>query len=179
MKDSRMTFRAEWGTCEVISLAAPVNRDRNGLEGAQLTARVSAEFFARNFDELYGMEEDVLQYAAVMCIKRALYDLCDSRQTDLRQLGSNLQLIALDHRTHRMIALHLGDGYILSFMDGKKKVVSYPRKGFGGRSRYITSMCPASPHLKVYRGDCHGTDRFMLVNGGRTVSVLRDSGAGA
>ena len=179
MRDSKMTFRAEWGTCEAVSLAAPVNRDACGLEGAQVTARVSAEFFARNFDELYGMEEDVLRYAAVMCIKRALYDLCDTLKTDIKGLGSNLQLIALDHKSQRMIAIHLGDGYILSFMDEKKKVVSYPRKGFGSRSRYITSMCPASPHLKVYRGDCNGTDRFMLVNGGRSVSVLRDFGAGA
>ena len=176
MQNSEMVYRTEREGCSVISLAAPVRPGMYGALGAEKTAQAAAELFARNFHELYEMEENEVQYAVIICVKSALYELCEICRKDLPEFQSNLQLLAMDQKKNRMMAVHLGDGYIHSFTKGRRKVISFPRQGIGGRSRYTTSMYPAAPNLKVFRWENPEADEFQLVHGGRSISVYPEGG---
>lgn len=145
-----------------------------GRQGAQIAAEVLKNMLLECFDELYVMEKRDLQYNLIIHVRQKLYELCEKNNICLEDVKSTLMAFAYDKNTHRVIMVHLGDGYIVVKRNEQYRIVSYPENAGNRYCTFMTCNIPIANKIKVYRGEMDDLERAYLLTDGWCEFIKRD-----
>lgn len=154
------------GRCQVISLADGAGGDDYASIGAARASEVFTRLLAENFDELYHMDDGMIQFHVITNIKTELYELCEKYNIQPERLQSTLLGTAIDLKEGRFLAVHLGDGAINLYKNGIIQTLSYPENGVNKSYTRLTSGRKDRNAVRIYRGTVEDVEGFLLVSDG-------------
>lgn len=154
------------GDIQVITLADGTGENDFARMGAKHSCKILAELLVEYFDELYDMEDEVVQFNVITNIQTELYKLCKEHEIALECLRSTALGIAIDDKRDIFMAIHLGDGSIGIKKNGKFITVSYPQNGANKSQTYLTSVHRVGKEIKVIKNHIRDIQKFILVSDG-------------
>lgn len=164
LKCQDYVYHMEKGEVQVITLADAEGDTDLARLGAKQACLTLATLLSEHFQELYDMEEDVVQFNVIINAQSALYELCDKYGADMEDFHSTLLGLAVDG--DRFLCVHLGDGYVGIRRAEMGMTISYPENGVNKSRTYLTSGHGIGKHLRVCRGEMKDIDRFILISDG-------------
>ncbi len=157
---------AEHDTVQVITLADGTGDDDYARLGAGRSCQVLAALLSENYEQIYKMEEDHIQFNVAANTKTELILLCDRYGIDIKQLQSTLMGVAIDHKSGTFLAVHLGDGKIIFRRNDVCRTLSGPENGRTRRHTFLTSMQKMGSHVRIRKGRIDDIQLFMLLSDG-------------
>lgn len=156
----------ENGECQAIALADGAGDSNYAKIGADMSGETLVHLLVENFDDLYKMEEMLVQFQVIVNVKNKLYELCERYNVHLEQFQSTLLGVAINHKTKEFIAVHLGDGRIGIYKNGSSKILSYPENGVNKSYTKLTSGDKSGKSIRVYKGTLEEIEQFILISDG-------------
>jgi len=175
----------ESGSVKAIALADGTGETEFAEKGAYYSARVLARLISKNFDELWEMDDKLIQFNVITNVRTELYGRCDEYGVRIEEMHSTLLGLAVDEESGNFIAVHLGDGRIEAEERSKNgrveagnatewnsesdmiiRTISFPENGLSRNRTYLTSMCGAGKHVRIVKGSTEEYGRFILKSDG-------------
>lgn len=150
-----------------IALCDGAGSSPYGKIAAQIISNIISKNLHDNFEK-YSLDD-------IPNIKRSLTQVIDNNllksaknmKIDPHLLATTILAVSMNN-SGDFIAVHLGDGHILSNIIGKEQilVVSSPQKGYRSNSTYLTMNCPLFYYIRFYRWKDTDTKRIILLTDG-------------
>ncbi len=154
------------GSVTAIALADGTGSTAHATVGAMVTAQTLTRHLSKNFRRLLSCDDDALRYDVLATVRKVLYDLCDTHETDLNCLSSTFLAAVTDSRTKEFLLVHLGDGIAAAENNQGVQMLSYGENGVSRRYTVLSTTQGALPHVKILRGSTDGMDRLFLCSDG-------------
>lgn len=142
---------------------------------AKIVAETVAEYLAREFRSLCGMDGAVARRQLVQKIWQALHRYSLDTGTPERELACTIVAAAMD-KTGRGLCFHLGDGMALMVRRGSDspELVSAPENGLSGSSAtYLTMNCDMFDRLRFSRWKAADVRGLCLLTDGAAAHLAK------
>ncbi|WP_448774127.1 protein phosphatase 2C domain-containing protein [Blautia sp.] len=166
LKCQDYVYYMERGDIQIITLADGTGTDDMASIGAENACKSLAELLAEKFEELYEMDKQLVRYNVITNVQNKLYTIAESYNVGIEKLHSTLLGIAIDNKTNRFLAVHLGDGNIGVRKKEKIAIMSYPENGLNRYQTYLTSQSDLGEHVRIIRNGVNGIKEFILMSDG-------------
>lgn len=156
----------------VIALADGAGSAANSQLGAEKAVSTITNMLIDSFEDIYGnpssvaVAEDIMQH-----IRENLQQLADGYAVELGTLASTLLAVAV--KGDRYIYLHLGDGVIGAFRDGKTFMASAAVNGEFANSTVFTTSKGAEKCTQLGKGVLGNIEGFVLMSDGSAHSLVQ------
>lgn len=166
-------YELEKVAVQAITLADGTGDDEFAGIGAEHSCKILAELLVGHFDELYAMEEALVQFQIITNIQTGLYELSNQYGVDISRFQSTLLGIVIDHQRNVFIAVHLGDGSIRIQKNETTMMMSYPENGVNKSKTYLTSEYKVGKHIKVLKNEVKDINGFILISDGWNEKIMK------
>lgn len=141
--------------------------------GAKIACDTTAEYVARNFDEILNLSASKFQQSLIHRIRTKLGKKASKLNCKKEDMSSTLLFVAICKNV--FIAGHIGDGVIGSISNNKCTLVSAPENGEYKNSTYFTTSPDYKSHLRLMRGKTDNIDTFFLLSDGAADALYSQS----
>ena len=159
-------YYMEHDSIQAITLADGTGGDDFARMGAEHSCKILAQLMVEYFEDLYNMDNSLIQFHIITNVQTELYRLCEQYGVGLKNLHSTLLGVTIDHKRNLFIAAHLGDGSIGVRKNKKIMTMSYPENGVNKFQTYLTSEHKVGKKIKIVKGDIKDIKEFILVSDG-------------
>lgn len=154
----------EKGELRAVALADGEGETELAHLGAEYACKTLTALLTECFEELWEMEDGLIQFHVITNVQSKLYELCSLHGVGLEAVHSTLLGVAADRE--RFLCVHLGDGQIGVQKSARRVMLSYPENGVNRFKTYLTSGHGNGRHIRVCRGSVEAIEKFILTSDG-------------